>query len=295
MPWLQDLPPADRARRTRAKPPASSSPAASLLHTTSLPPPAAPCQEEQPVHIDRLLEEVMMGLDILSDSGAAPGADPNGLRSICASSQDHLTQSKQNPSTGLLESCPGEQAAAAAASGEEPVLQQQVEEGELTDILDHFLHSFEQHMYNCSARHDKEASGSSSAYATQQPSPGRHGSAAAPRLRNTRRPRQPNCCQATAPPRDGKRLRHSWTRKATAPPEQAGGPSGRTGGKRGRKREWTRQNVFSSETKEPRVCPEQEEQLRQMPVVRLERYDALWTTAEPSREADGTETPQVRR
>ncbi|AWP12042.1 putative BTB/POZ domain-containing protein 18 [Scophthalmus maximus] len=106
-------------------------PAASLLHTTSLPPPALPPHEEQPEQIDRLLEEVMMGLDIL----------PNNNNNSAPSSQPPISTRSSN--------C------------EVPVLQQHGEGG-LNVMLDHFLQSFEQHIAGCGAREEEELDGESS-------------------------------------------------------------------------------------------------------------------------------------
>ncbi|CAG5990703.1 unnamed protein product [Menidia menidia] len=104
-----------------------ASPAPSLLHTTALPPPAPPPPEDHPERIERLLEEVMMGLDILphhKGSGGARHSPPAGGSAAALSRQR------------------GPQAATEA-----PVLQQPCE-GELSEMLDQFLQSFEQHVEN---------------------------------------------------------------------------------------------------------------------------------------------------
>ncbi|XP_054454192.1 uncharacterized protein LOC129090573 [Anoplopoma fimbria] len=140
---LQDGLPVGRARRARAKPtapvsfsspnirfynvlsptiqpspsPGLQSPAASyvpppssLLLSTSLPPPAPPPHEEPPEHFDRLLEEVMMGLDILPNNAGAPHSQPpppTGSSSY-TSCGDAVVQNKHHHRTaGLLEASPG--------------------------------------------------------------------------------------------------------------------------------------------------------------------------------------------
>lgn len=258
----------------------------------------------------------MMGLDILTNNSAAPHsepADPNGSSSsTCASSQNNLTQNKQeNRTNDLLEACPGvhgstQVGAVAGCSGsrsaksEVPILQPQ-EEGELTDILDHFLQSFEQHIYNCSAREKKEMDGESVAKASQ---PGTVLSkysktktqtitSHASHIQNTRRVQPARHSQTTTQQQSDKaetQSSRSQTRKAAArrgvPPKRAGGASGkvRSPTQRQKKRR-TNQYMFSLEKKKrkpvsstdrkPRIFPDRDKQLQQMPVVRLERSGPL--------------------
>lgn len=155
-------------------------PAASLLHTTSLPPPALPPHEEQPEQIDRLLEEVMMGLDILpnNNNNSAPSSQPpiptRSSNCTFAASRKNLTQNKQQGcTTGILEAGPGfhgstqvaavarEASSSTSAQGEVPILQQHGEGG-LNVMLDHFLQSFEQHIAGCGTREEEELDGESS-------------------------------------------------------------------------------------------------------------------------------------
>ncbi|XP_018535444.1 uncharacterized protein LOC108885544 [Lates calcarifer] len=154
--------------------------ASSLLHTTSLPPPAPPPHEDQPEHIDRLLEEVMMGLDILpNNNNSQPPLPASSSSCTNASPGNNLAKSKQQGcTTGPQEAAPGfhgsTQVVAVARgtggstseNGETPVLQQQGE-GELNVMLDHFLQSFEQHVDNCSARDEEEVDGDSSTEASK--------------------------------------------------------------------------------------------------------------------------------
>ncbi|XP_005467683.1 uncharacterized protein LOC102076123 isoform X3 [Oreochromis niloticus] len=149
------------------------SPAASYASPPScLPVPAPPPHEEQPEQIDRLLEEVMMGLDILpNNKGSASHAQhplPAGSNTG-ASASSEITSSQNKPqslTSELREST--EVAAVAGAAGRSsptngvvPVLDQPCE-GELGDMLDQFLQSFEQHVESCRAREEMETSGVSS-------------------------------------------------------------------------------------------------------------------------------------
>ncbi|XP_035016952.2 uncharacterized protein LOC118112072 isoform X2 [Hippoglossus stenolepis] len=147
-------------------------PASSLLHTTCLPAPEPPPHEEQPEQINCLLEEVMMGLDILPKSSSVRGSrrprPTRGSSCTYVSSGNSLAQNKQQVcTTGLLEAFHGSAQVAAvtseaspssSAQGEVPVLQQQGE-GEMNDMLEHFLHSFEEHVENCRAREEEETNG----------------------------------------------------------------------------------------------------------------------------------------
>ncbi|XP_034398680.1 uncharacterized protein LOC117737112 [Cyclopterus lumpus] len=153
-------------------------PGSSLLLSTSLPPPAPPPHEQQPEHFDRLLEEVMMGLNILPNNNSAPHSQPplpTGSSSY-ASCGDTLVQNKPcDRTTDLLEASPGfpgfTQVVAKArgdvsSNSELPVLQQQCE-GQLDEILDHFLQSFEQHVDSCTVRKEAELGGQSGTEASQ--------------------------------------------------------------------------------------------------------------------------------
>ncbi|CAN9515001.1 unnamed protein product [Ophioblennius macclurei] len=104
-------------------------PAASLLHTCSLP---LPVSSNPPEHIDRLLEEVMMGLDILPSSGAVASLSQN-------QQQSHASNRHGSP-----EDAGG--AAGSRPAGLEASVPQQVREGEMNRILDQFLQSFEQYV-----------------------------------------------------------------------------------------------------------------------------------------------------
>ncbi|KAM8909859.1 uncharacterized protein AB9W97_006513 [Spinachia spinachia] len=172
----QDGRPVARVRRARAKPAASvsfSSPSPSTCPPSlCLPPPAPPPHEEQPEHFERLLEEVMMGLDILPVSHSAPHPQPPPPPAVgggCATCGDTLVQNKerrQAQSRGLHESTriEAEAGEGATCNGELPVLQQHGE-GELSEMLEHLLQSFEQHAHSCTAR-AAEVTGGESCQAT---------------------------------------------------------------------------------------------------------------------------------
>ncbi|XP_029021201.1 uncharacterized protein LOC114864507 [Betta splendens] len=338
----QSIPPAGSARKARVKPATSSlssssasnpsrrlfssprlrspaaagsPPAASPLHPSSLSPPAAPAQEGPPEHIDLLLEEVMMGLDILSSNNADPRAEPadqnsfKSLRSMCASSQSNLTQNKQDPSTEMESRPPGVRGPppAGAAAGSREVLHVQQEEGELTDILDHFLQSFEHHICDCDAGDKPEAAGRSSASAGQPYSAQPHS-----RTRRTCR-LQPATSSHTAAlqqsVRAGEQSRRSMTdvtiARGGALPKRRGRPPGKarsSGRQRQRKRRGTRKHVSSpkkrkttSESLRTGMYHEQDKQLQQRPVVRLERGDALLVKAKLSQEESPTHTEMGRK
>lgn len=128
--------------------------ASSVLCPTHLPPPAPPPHVDQPEHIDHLLEEVMMGLDILpksNRSGSACSERDLPGNVIALSSFDNAQNKQQGPRTDT----------------EVPVLQQQCE-GELSEMLETFLQSFEQHVESCNAREVNETDGGSSS-GTRQP------------------------------------------------------------------------------------------------------------------------------
>lgn len=130
------------------------SPASSLIHTTPVPPPAPPPHEEQPEHIDRLLEEVMMGLDILPNNSTALHPQPpvpDGFSTYTSSSQTMEKQQGQ-VSVERRDNC------SSSANNEVPVLRQQGQ-GELNEMLEHFLLSFEKHVDSCAGRDEVEVGG----------------------------------------------------------------------------------------------------------------------------------------
>lgn len=263
--------------------------ASPYLHTTSLPPPAPPPHEEQPEHIDRLLEEVMMGLDILPNNGAPHSQPPlpDSGRS-CTSSGKTLAQNKQQGrTTGLLEAGPGFHGStqvfavargaggSSSANGGVALLQQQGE-GELNEILDHLLQSFEQHVGSCTTREEVEKGGQSCTEARQPYTV----LTTTPHLPNTRTPRPVRRSQITKlQQRD-----EDETPVRRSQPHPKGTPGKvREPAKRPRKRRKKNQYPFSLERKRVRkpasssdaktkIGVEQgDKQLQQIPVVKLER------------------------
>lgn len=113
-----------------------------------------------------------MGLDILpNNKGSASRAQhplPAGSNTG-ASASSEITSSQNKPQSLTSELRESTEVAAVAgaagrsssANGVVPVLEQPCE-GELGDMLDHFLQSFEQHVESCRAREDMETSGVSS-------------------------------------------------------------------------------------------------------------------------------------
>lgn len=259
----------------------------------------------------------MMGLDILTNNNAAPHSDspgPNGSSSsVFASSRNNLTKDKQqNRTADLPEARPGfhgssQVGAVAGSSGsscansEVPILQQQ-EEGELTDILDLFLQSFEQHVDNCSAREKEEMGGESSTKVSQpytvlskyRKTKTQTISPHAPHLHNIRKLQPARHSQTTELQQSDKaetQLSRSQTRKAAAccivSPKHAGGTSGKARAPtRPQKKRRTSQYMFSLEIKKkkksesstdqkPKIFSDRDKQLQQKPVVRLERSGPL--------------------
>ncbi|XP_042349818.1 microtubule-associated protein futsch-like [Plectropomus leopardus] len=312
----QDAPPAGRARRARAKPasvsfssphlgfhnaqtvsalgpilqsspsPAASyaAPASSLLHSTPLPPPAPPPHEEQPEHFEQLLEEVMKGLDILpnSNNSNAPQPLPTSSSSCAhASCGNTLAQNKEQGHT--------------AANSEVPVLQQQGE-GELSEILDHFLQSFEQHVES-TAREAAETGGRRSTEASQPHTVLRRKTDRKTKTRTTKRPQT---CQLQHPQtpcpvkhsqtpelqpqanRQSSQPRKASARRAVTPKNTEGSPvKAKAPAKRRRRRN---EYNFGLRMKKPKplgvtnmktVDDREDKQLQQIPVVKLERSSLL--------------------
>ncbi|XP_051276904.1 uncharacterized protein LOC127375108 [Dicentrarchus labrax] len=264
--------------------PALLSPAASyasressFLHTASVPPPAPPPHEEQPEHFDRLLEEVMMGLDILPNNsdGARHSQLPLSSSSSSRTYGNTLGQNKQQSrNSGLLEAGPGFHGStqvvavrgggSSSANSEVPILQQQGE-GELNEMLEHFLMSFEQHVDSSASRDEVEMGGQS-------------------------RPEAPVRSSQKLQQSDGAKTPATQPRKASAhnaaPPEHnEGTPSVSKRRKKQRKKEYlfslekkrvrVKKPVSSSNAKTKIVHDRGDKQLQQIPVVKLERSGLL--------------------
>ncbi|XP_024864371.1 uncharacterized protein LOC112450951 [Kryptolebias marmoratus] len=172
----------------------AASPILCITRLPPPPPPAPPPHQDQPEHIDRLLEEVMMGLDILpknddgGDAAAPPGCDRPGDSGAFSSPDSSQSQ---------------RQGQAADAGADVPVLQQQCE-GELSEMLETFLQSFEQHVREDSETGDRGSSEAAPPH-TQSESP----HARRPQSKDT--PRQDERPETSERPSNG-----SESRKASA-------------------------------------------------------------------------------
>lgn len=222
--------------------PGLASSASSALYGTPAPPGTPPPGEER--HIDHLLEEVMMGLNIMPSNSTQTLA-ANVLRG--------------GGSCG-------------AASGETLVLQQQQQqgEGEMNDILDHFLMSFEQHINNSGAR--EEADAQSSAEAAERAAHTRQQQDVAEPPVNDLQPRKTR--------RGARAERVEATSRRKTP---RGRRRGRSRGRRRTRRTSSSENQGAhvgspppSGVKPARMFPDLDDrQLQQMPVVKLERRGPL--------------------
>ncbi|XP_074529865.1 uncharacterized protein LOC141793239 isoform X2 [Halichoeres trimaculatus] len=210
-------------------------PASSLIHTTPVPPQNLPPNE--PEHMDRLLEEVMT---VLLETGPkhVGGVGGSGGRGT------------SGPSV--------------------PVLQQQGE-GELNDMLENFLQSFEQHVESSSTREETEKQGQSCAEAAlskyRRARSDKAGSLQSRLPLNTsspapKKPAGQTASPVKAPPTRRKRKRRKINQFAF-PLEK----------KKARAR--ARKPVSSSEAKDRTVPDQGDKQLLQMPVVKLERSGPL--------------------
>ncbi|XP_035809592.2 uncharacterized protein LOC111576483 isoform X2 [Amphiprion ocellaris] len=285
------------------------SPASSLLHTTPLPPPAPSTHDEQPENIDRLLEEVMMGLDILPNSRAPhsqvllPGSSSSS--NIFSSSGNTSAQNRQQcHATDVHRSTEVVAVARGAGNssfknGEAPVLQQQCE-GELNEMLEHFLHSFEQQIESHGAR-EEETNVDSSADSNQpstvlskykkttnQTTTSRTSCLQKKNAqRRVRRPQttgtETETLQSRSPPRQTSASRavspkhtEETLRKVKPPPKC---PKKRKSKQYQlsleRKKVWVRKPVASGDATTQTVCDREDKQLKQRPVVHLERSSLL--------------------
>ncbi|XP_031158982.1 uncharacterized protein LOC116052423 isoform X2 [Sander lucioperca] len=276
-----------------------SAASSSLLHSTSLPPPP---HEDHPEHFDRLLEEVMMGLDILPNNhDGAPRSQPplptRGSRYAYGSCGNTLAQNKQQGcATGLLEANTGFHGSthvvavargagsSSSAVSEMPVLQQQGE-GELNKMLDHFLQSFEQHVDSFTARDEVEMCGQSCTEASQPHTVLRKHRKSktphTPHLQNTHTLHPARHSQITELQQsdESETLRRcSQPRKASAcsaaPPKHTEGSPGKVSAPAERRKR-VRKPVSSSDAKTKSIHDRGDKQLMQMPVVKLERSGPL--------------------
>nr|XP_029132082.1 uncharacterized protein LOC114919047 [Labrus bergylta] len=263
-------------------------PAPSLFHTTSLPPAAPPPYEPEPM--DRLLEEVIMGLDILpnNNSGGLNSLPLSSAGSSCtyASSGNVLTENKCVGSPPVLLEAESSRVVGGGlgrgggvSSSAVPVLQQQGE-GELNDMLENFLQSFEQHV----GRWDEMERGSQSStvvvlseYRKTQTQ------TKAPHLKNTPRPLRCSQISELQQSDEAETLQSCPQLSPLAPLKHAEETVTRVGESRKNKKNQypfsqmkgrKRKPVSSSKAREKTVHY-RDKQLQQMPVVKLERSGPL--------------------
>ncbi|KAM7417628.1 hypothetical protein PAMA_017321 [Pampus argenteus] len=253
----------------------ASSSASSVLDTTSLP--APPACEDQPEHFDHLLEEVIMGFD-------------------CFSSVNTFSQNKQQ-SHGLLDAGLGFNGSAdfvartrgagrsSSVNGEVPVLQQK-EEGDLTEMLDHFLQTVEHHVDSCTAREEEETAGESTTEASQPYTV--MSKYSRPKLEIAAPHTPPKHTHTAHPALAHHPFRHpdetpQIHSQPLSPPKHTKGTSGKVRAKQPRRRK-VKQYQFSPEKQsvkkrvsntKTKTLHDRDKQLQQMPVVQVERSGPL--------------------
>lgn len=140
------------------------SPASSILPNTPAPPPP---RDEQVEHIDRLLEEVMMGLDIFPNIGAQRVLPANS-----SSCTDATATGRENRQQGHAAAVVKEGGSSGAGNSKGPGPHQQGET-DFREMLENFLSTFEQEIHGCAVTEDAEIqtgspAGSCQAAANQQ-------------------------------------------------------------------------------------------------------------------------------
>lgn len=214
-----------------------------------------------------------MGLHILPNNNGSLCSQPPPP--TCACSGYTLAQNKQQgQATSLLEAGPGfhestQVVAGAAGSGSSSsanndgaVVQQQ---GELNDMLEHFLQSFEQHVHSCVFREEVEMGGQSCKEAS---------------VKSFQITEQQQNDEAKTPARP---QRKSSSARSAVPPKHTEETPGKV---RARARRQTRRAknqcpfppekpASLSDAKNKIVHDREEIQVRQMPVVKLERSGPL--------------------
>lgn len=140
------------------------SPASSILHNTLAPPPP---RDEQVEHIDRLLEEVMMGLDIFPNIGAQ-----RVLPASSSSCTDVTSTRRETRQQGHAAAVVNEGGRSGSGNSKGPVPHQQGQT-DFREMLENFLSNFEQEIHGCAVTEDSEIqtgslAGSCQAAANQQ-------------------------------------------------------------------------------------------------------------------------------
>ncbi|KAI4818931.1 hypothetical protein KUCAC02_004218 [Chaenocephalus aceratus] len=255
-------------------------------------PPRLPPHEEQPEHIERLLEEVMNDLDILKNNGA-PQPPPPTRSSDVASCGNTVTQNKSgsNGYPRVVVVARGGGSPSVANPGT-PILQQQGE-GELNETLYTLLQSFEHYMDSCSTCEEAETGAQSRTEACQLHTVPRRNR----RRRQTQTPKSSNTAQRKNTPPPARQpsdeaetpLRRSLSSaRSAAPPEHTEGSTApdkirKRKRKRikpymlslDRKRVRVRKPVSSSETKSTKILDQRDVKLLHTPGLKLERSGRL--------------------
>lgn len=127
---------------------AGLSSASSILHNT---PVAPPPQNEQVEPFDHLLEEVMMGLDIFPNISTQ--LVPPASRSSCTDPPSTSTESRQHGHGGTV----GKQGGSSGAPSSKDPVPQQKGETDFREMLENFLSTFEQEIQGCAGTMDMES------------------------------------------------------------------------------------------------------------------------------------------
>lgn len=229
------------------------SPVSSFLHNAAVTPPP---QDEQVEQIDRLLEEVMMGLDIFPNSSAQP-APPAGSGS-CTYPVSSSAESRQH---GLAFVKGGGRSGTATSRGAAP---QPRGEAELGDMLENFLSTFEREIRGCNpageervGRSQTRAFAGSSQAANQQ-------------LARTKTPISSRLRMASAS--NAARAKSGESRKTSVSQK----PRKRRRRKEQKPSQQTLKDlVLPSELNIGKLEKQENQQLKQMPVVKLGRRGPL--------------------
>lgn len=235
-----------------------------------------------------------MGLNILPNDDRRAPQDQHplqaGSNSGAAASSDIISDVIQPH--GLIPEAAavaGGAGCSSSANSEVPVLEQQCE-GELGDILDNFLQSFEQHIESCHAREEREMSGVSSAETsrsftvlnTYKKSNDQTTAAHMTHLqKSTRRVRR---CQTPELQRDENESPQSCSQSREAPEHtEEAGPTKRSNRRRPsqylfsleKKKVKAKKQVSSGDWVSIAADTRTAKQLQQIPVVKLERRGLL--------------------
>lgn len=215
-----------------------ASSASSFLHNT---PVAPPPQNEQVEPFDHLLEEVMMGLDIFPNISTQPV--PTASRSSCTDPTSTSTESRQDGHGGAV----GKEGGSSRAPNSKSPVPQQKGETDFREMFENFLSTFEQEIQGCAGTMDVESQTGSLAGGSQA------------ETQTPSRWFEPSAHHATLP-------KCADSKKKVHKPQK----------KRGRKkytmsRQKLQESVPSSKPNINNLQKRENQQLFQMPVVKLDR------------------------